>query len=181
MNANDYQEKASRTLIDAPEHEITVHQWAVVWAGMQLAKETGKMIDHLKKAIFHQHGYDPDESFSALSPVYDSYMDLVRTIHDGANSWPFTGELAGRQKMAIWTAFGLAGEAGEIMEALEHYLETGETDRLKDELSDQEWYIAATCETVGLKLSDVLEHNVAKLKKRYPDGWDAVKSKERSE
>lgn len=41
------------------------------------------------------------------------------------------------------------------------------------------WYIAAICTTLGLKLSDVMEQNIQKLNKRYPEGYSAKGSIER--
>jgi NTP pyrophosphatase (non-canonical NTP hydrolase) len=37
------------------------------------------------------------------------------------------------------------------------------------------------CETVGLTLEDVMQANVAKLRQRYPQGFDARRSQQRIE
>lgn len=52
-------------------------------------------------------------------------------------------------------------------------------ERLASEIGDTMWYIAAICTTLGLKLSDVMEQNIQKLNKRYPEGYSAKGSIER--
>ena len=38
------------------------------------------------------------------------------------------------------------------------------------------WYVAITCQALGITLDDVIEHNVEKLLLRYPDGFEAERS-----
>jgi len=85
-----------------------------------------------------------------------------------------------KELMIIWASQGLFGEAGEIAELIkkgifhQHGLNKGE---LALELGDLLWYVAALCSHTGLDLEDVMLVNIAKLKKRYPDGWDVERSK----
>lgn len=79
---------------------------------------------------------------------------------------------------------GLCGESGECIDILKkHEFQGHELDRekLKEELGDVAWYLAIAAEGLGYKLSDILDSNIEKLKKRYPDGFDAEKSINRSE
>lgn len=43
------------------------------------------------------------------------------------------------------------------------------------------WYIAQTATGLGVTLEEVAQHNVDKLRKRYPDGFDADRSVHRPE
>ena len=54
-------------------------------------------------------------------------------------------------------------------------------DDLIDELGDVLWYVAETAAGLGIKLEDIAQHNVEKLKKRYPEGFDPEKSLHREE
>ena len=45
-----------------------------------------------------------------------------------------------------------------------------------DELSDVLWYCAELATALCVDLDFVAEHNINKLKKRYPEGFDADKS-----
>lgn len=69
---------------------------------------------------------------------------------------------------------GLTGEAGEVADIIKKHLYQGHDlniEDIKDELGDVMWYIANLCTACGLDLEDVLEHNVEKLTKRFPDGF----------
>lgn len=74
---------------------------------------------------------------------------------------------------------GLCGEAGECIDIVKKYLYQGhklDKLKLKDELGDVLWYVAITCQALGITLDDVMEHNVKKLLLRYPDGFEAERS-----
>lgn len=74
---------------------------------------------------------------------------------------------------------GLCGEAGECIDVVKKYLYQGhklDKLKLKDELGDVLWYVAITCQALGITLDDVMEYNVKKLLLRYPDGFEAERS-----
>lgn len=69
---------------------------------------------------------------------------------------------------------GLAGESGECVDMVKKYLFQGhdlDKEHLAKELGDVAWYLAITARAIGYDLSTVLQMNVEKLKKRYPDGF----------
>lgn len=81
-------------------------------------------------------------------------------------------------------ALGLAGEAGECADLLKkHYYQDGRlfVDDLEDELGDVMWYVAETAAALGVSLEEVAVRNVEKLKKRYPEGFEAKRSLHREE
>lgn len=70
---------------------------------------------------------------------------------------------------------GIGGEAGEVVDYIKKYLYHGHelsVDTLKAEIGDLLWYIANLCNTLGLSISDVMDYNIEKLRKRYPNGFD---------
>jgi NTP pyrophosphatase (non-canonical NTP hydrolase) len=76
-------------------------------------------------------------------------------------------------------ALGLAGESGEVVDQIKKCLFQGhEIDRLKmvDELGDVLWYYTLICKAMGITLQEVMQHNVAKLRRRYPDGFAVERS-----
>lgn len=82
------------------------------------------------------------------------------------------------------SVYGLNGEAGEVIDILKKHEFQGHElskDKLIDELSDIAWYLALGCTALGITLTDVFEHNVAKLRDRYPEGFDSEKSINRKE
>ena len=69
---------------------------------------------------------------------------------------------------------GLAGESGEVIEHIKKHCYHGKplnADDLLEELGDVLWYVAAIATTAGLSLDQIGDHNINKLKKRYPKGF----------
>ena len=52
---------------------------------------------------------------------------------------------------------------------------------LKKELGDIAWYLAEAATALDITLESVLEANVEKLKKRYPEGFETKRSIERAD
>lgn len=80
--------------------------------------------------------------------------------------------------------YGLCGESGECIDLLKkHEFQGHELDKEKliDELGDVLWYISQTAAGLGITMEDIARHNISKLKKRYPGGFEANKSINRKE
>lgn len=91
-------------------------------------------------------------------------------------------EYAGEQIMLVWNALGLAGEAGEVVDTIKKavFHQHGvDRDLLIKELGDVLWYVAALCTKLDVSMSEVMDRNIAKLRKRYPDGYSSDASKAR--
>ena len=74
---------------------------------------------------------------------------------------------------------GLNGEAGECIDVLKKFYFQGhelDEQKLVDEISDVLWYCAELASGLGVSLGDIAQHNVDKLVKRYPDGFDSDRS-----
>lgn len=81
-------------------------------------------------------------------------------------------------------ALGLTGEAGETAEIIKKHLFHAtplDRDALAKELGDCLWYIAAFGTVLGLSLDEIAERNIDKLRKRYPEGFDTERSRNRTE
>lgn len=79
---------------------------------------------------------------------------------------------------------GLCGEAGEAIDILKKHLFQGhdlDTEHLAIELGDVAWYLAVTADALGYDLESIFVMNRAKLRARYPDGFDPKLSKHRIE
>ena len=79
---------------------------------------------------------------------------------------------------------GVAGEAGELAGAIKKYLSHGhdlDLEKIIDEAGDVLWYLAEIAAICGCTLEDVALANIEKLKRRYPDGFDPERSKNRGE
>ena len=74
---------------------------------------------------------------------------------------------------------GLCGESGEAIDLVKKHLAQGHElnkEQLAKELGDIAWYLAETATAIGYPLEEILQMNIDKLKKRYPDGFAVEKS-----
>ncbi len=89
-----------------------------------------------------------------------------------------------KKDVLINGVMGLCGESGEAIDIVKKHLAQGhELDREKliKELGDVAWYIAETATALDIELEEIFTRNIDKLRKRYPEGFDAEKSMNREE
>lgn len=89
-----------------------------------------------------------------------------------------------KKDVLINGVMGLCGEAGEAIDIVKkHLAQNHELDRdaLIKELGDVAWYLAETAYALGVSLEDVCQRNIDKLKARYPEGFSAERSINRTE
>jgi NTP pyrophosphatase (non-canonical NTP hydrolase) len=87
-----------------------------------------------------------------------------------------------KKDILINGVMGLCGESGEAIDIVKKHLHQGhplDKEKLLKELGDIAWYLAETAYALDLELEVVLEQNIAKLKERYPEGFEAEKSMNR--
>jgi NTP pyrophosphatase (non-canonical NTP hydrolase) len=84
-------------------------------------------------------------------------------------------------------AIGISGEAGELMDSLKKVLMYGkplDQQHLKEECGDLLWYMAILLNEIGSDFEEVMQMNIDKLSKRYPQGFtekDAIERKDKNE
>lgn len=86
--------------------------------------------------------------------------------------------------MILNGVLGLTGESGECADMVKKHLFQGhdlDKEHLAKELGDVAWYVAVSAHAIGYDLETILQMNVDKLRRRYPDGFDAEKSLHRQE
>lgn len=79
-----------------------------------------------------------------------------------------------KQLNLLHLALGISGEAGEIADAIKKHVMYGkELDYVNvlEELGDLFFYMAGLMQELNLPFRDVLDHNIAKLSLRYPEGY----------
>ena len=79
---------------------------------------------------------------------------------------------------------GLCGESGEAIDIVKRHLAQGhelDKEKLKKELGDVAWYLAETAYALDIPLEEVLQGNIDKLRKRYPEGFSSERSIHREE
>lgn len=146
---------AERLLGDKRKQIFTVHF-------MMLAEKMGRACDTWKKMLFYdkplvmptvsKRGYEAAKfKINNTSPPYPDH-EVIDLIHAG---------------------LGLAGEAGELCNAIIQYIWSPSADgRIKiiDECGDVLWYMGIICRRFNVDFDQILEANQKKLSLRYKSG-----------
>ena len=83
------------------------------------------------------------------------------------------------QEVLMDSALGLCGESGEVADLLKKHLMQGhpfDQNECAKELGDVAWYLAEAATALGMDLETILQMNLEKLRRRYPEGFDVEKS-----
>lgn len=75
-------------------------------------------------------------------------------------------------EISSW-GLGLAGESGDLAGCIKKTLFHGndQRDGIKENLGDTLWYMAMISNFYGWNLEEILQENINKLAKRYPQGF----------
>lgn len=125
----------------------------------------------------------PEGCFS----VYPTFLEYQRlAAKTDLSPDRAAGDVFSEREIAL-SAMGLAGEAGEIVDLLKKALRDRHPDspvevdksKLSEELGDLLWYISSIARMFGVSMEEVAISNIAKLRKRYPEGFsvDAAKAR----
>ena len=126
---------------------------------------------------------------------FDSYTKFVDEVTSKPSKDPvaFTQRINGLQSQGcdiqrlLTASVGMNAESGEFLEIVKKIIFQGKEwnqdniEHLKIELGDTLWYIAQACIALDISMDEVLQRNVTKLLKRYPEGaFDSYFSENRS-
>ena len=125
----------------------------------------------------------------------EKYLEFVQGVTSAPSlDWPVCAarlselEVGGANVTQLMTAaLGLCAESGEFTEVVKKIFLQGKpyneenVFHMKRELGDICWYIAQACIALDISIEDVLHMNIEKLEARYPDGFEAFRSNNRSE
>jgi len=84
----------------------------------------------------------------------------------------------------LHAAVGVAGESGEILDAVKKswiYGKELDVENLLEEVGDSLFYLQALANECGFTLAQAFLHNIEKLKKRYPQGYTDQAARDRSD
>ena len=84
-----------------------------------------------------------------------------------------------QKDILINAVMGLCGESGEATDIVKKHLFQGhelDKEKLAKELGDIAWYLAEAATALNIDLDDIFAANIEKLRKRYPEGFDASRS-----
>jgi NTP pyrophosphatase (non-canonical NTP hydrolase) len=135
---------------------------------------TDQRIEHLEEELIDALKYCEHLRVSArdILTANDYQRQAMRTAGDD------------RSQFLDNAIMGLCGEVGECADIVKkHRFQGHDLDVMKliDELSDVCWYVALLATALDVSLENVMIHNIAKLKRRYPDGFSKERSINRSD
>ena len=84
-----------------------------------------------------------------------------------------------KKDVLINGVMGLCGESGEAIDIVKKWLAQGhelDKEKLAKERGDIAWYLAETAYALEIPLEDILQANIDKLRKRYPEGFSSERS-----
>lgn len=79
-----------------------------------------------------------------------------------------------RDAHLVHMALGVAGEAGELVDAVKKaaiYLKPIDIENVTEELGDLAFYMQGIMNHLGISWDQVLKMNIEKLSSRYPEGY----------
>lgn len=126
-----------------------------------------------------------DAGISA-TPVQDTKAAKTTKVDMNANEYQRKAMRTATHKCydLANAALGLTGEAGEVADIIKKHLYQGHDlypSEVIEELGDVIWYVALMADYFNVTLGFVMQQNITKLKARYPEGFDPVKSVNREE
>ena len=89
-----------------------------------------------------------------------------------------------KKDVLINGVMGLCGESGEAIDIVKKHLHQGhelDKEKLAKELGDIAWYLAETAWALDIPLEQILQGNIDKLKRRFPEGFSTERSISREE
>lgn len=104
----------------------------------------------------------------------NEYQKLAaRTMNDSLN----------HNESRMHALHGIASEVGEVHSLFQKTYQGHPIDdeHLRKEIGDVLWFVAELCTVLGFNMGDIAQMNIDKLKARFPDGFDADKSLNRTE
>ena len=117
-----------------------------------------------------------DHTTSTESKDYVALLDRMWAIEDSANL-----------PRLLTAVIGMQSETGEFAEIVKKCIFQGKDlddaskYHLMRELGDIIWYWSQGVMSLGYSPSQVIEENIKKLEKRYPNGFEVFRSENRAE
>ena len=117
-----------------------------------------------------------DHTTSVESKDYVALLDRMWVLEDSANL-----------PRLLTAVIGMQSETGEFAEIVKKCvfqgkdLDAASKYHLMRELGDIIWYWSQGVMSLGYTPSEIIEENINKLEKRYPNGFEAFRSENRAE
>ena len=129
-----------------------------------------------------------DTTTSNASKNTTKLLDRIDSLR--GNTWT-QGENSGEDMQVarlMTSVIGMMAESGEFAEVVKKKIFQADTKftndeifHMKRELGDVLWYWVQGCIALGFTPEEVMQENIKKLEKRYPNGFEVVRSEQREQ
>jgi len=87
-----------------------------------------------------------------------------------------------KEKEILTWGLGVAGEAGDVAGCIKktYAHDNDQTQGIRENIGDMLWYASMICNFYGWDFEEILQENIEKLKKRYPEGKFTTKHASRN-
>ncbi len=165
MDLNQYVTDATRTesLIDS----VRVNELLFV-AVMQQMVLMGGVLDQIKKNAFYgdKKPYNFEGIQQAIAMSHEHLITMATLTEDEIVNQKRSLDVNPRLFHGI---VGMMTEAVELLEAMQIYGDDWDTTNLLEEIGDSSWYQAILVDELGGNWDDILNRNIEKLRKRFPE------------
>lgn len=137
------------------------------------------------------------EQFPTIKEARDDWNDSIKVEAENKGNMdiytPYHYQVAAKatadpklstEKALVEGLVGMNSEAGEALDIWKKYeFHKHDLDKkaIALELGDVLWYLTEAAVALGYSLEDIMKMNIEKLSKRYPDGFDPERSKNRND
>ena len=114
--------------------------------------------------------------------IYNKHQGLYAMAEDAHRLKDFKPNPS--QCELLHAAIGIAGEAGELLDAVRKHVFDGQPldrENVIEELGDLNFYFEAACQAIGVTREEIEQRNQAKLSKRYEGGYSDQQAQERKD
>lgn len=119
------------------------------------------------------HGEDGTLNFGGNGMTANEYQNLARRTQNR--------ELT-NEEIKMHALFGMCSEVGEIQALYQKEKQGHVVDdaRAVSEVGDLLWFVAEFLDSLGYTMDEAMQHNIDKLKARYPEGFATERSLHRA-
>ena len=156
---------ATESPITPDMQKMLVRVWEVSAELLFDMGTAGQQMDRVKRTVYY-------------GKVDGELMDELMPTHP-------TGEKRERIEQCARLFHGICGiftEIGEACEEMHRFIDEGgqlNVENIKEEMGDLLWYINLVLATLGTNIVEVAKRNIAKLKARYPNKFEALRAIQR--
>lgn len=165
MDLQKYQELSAFTCCHEDKVEINP---VLLMNTLSMFIHSARILELIKKFIFYGKPIEKNDIIHALRNIAEAHRRLQFTSLETVDQSLMVQTIHIDPDL-FHAVIGIASESGELLEHLKFDGTAIDKTGLAEELGDQHWYQALLIRNQNLNWASVLDANIEKLQKRYPN------------